>query len=152
MGIIRSIFRSRDKPKDFLNGGRFSFFFGGTSSGKPVNETTAMQMTAVYSCVGALPEQRRPGDHLAQARSQPRIDDTGYLLPSARASRRHRLHRDWERAVPSERNHVAVSAGEAEHGVIGKDDALPKKGCYLTCDGFCGGYLLRSIHLHGILV
>lgn len=53
---LKPFFRSRDKPKDFLNGSRFSFFFGGTSSGKPVNETTAMQMTAVYSCVRILSE------------------------------------------------------------------------------------------------
>ena len=40
MGFINSIFHSRDKPKDSLNGSRYSFFFGGTSSGKPVNETS----------------------------------------------------------------------------------------------------------------
>ena len=56
MNPIRYLFRSRDKPKDSLNGSRYSFFFGGTSSGKPVNETTAMQMTAVYSCVRILSE------------------------------------------------------------------------------------------------
>ena len=56
MNPLRSLFRSRDKPKDSLNGSRYSFFFGGTSSGKPVNETTAMQMTAVYSCVRILSE------------------------------------------------------------------------------------------------
>lgn len=33
-----------------------SFFFGGTSSGRSVNERTAMQMTAVYSCVRILAE------------------------------------------------------------------------------------------------
>ena len=56
MGLFQGIFHSRDKPRDSLNGSRFSFFFGGTSSGKPVNETTAMQMTAVYSCVRILSE------------------------------------------------------------------------------------------------
>ena len=56
MNLLRSIFRSRDLPRDSLNGSRYSFFFGGTSSGKPVNETTAMQMTAVYSCVRILSE------------------------------------------------------------------------------------------------
>ena len=56
MNPLRAIFHSRDKPKDSLNGSRYSFFFGGTSSGKPVNETTAMQMTAVYSCVRILSE------------------------------------------------------------------------------------------------
>ena len=56
MNPLRAIFHSRDKPKDSLNGSRYSFFFGGTSSGKPVNETTAMQMTEVYSCVRILSE------------------------------------------------------------------------------------------------
>ena len=56
MNPLRALFHSRDKPKDSLNGSRYSFFFGGTSSGKPVNETTAMQMTAVYSCVRILSE------------------------------------------------------------------------------------------------
>ena len=34
----------------------FPFFFGGSTSGKPVNERTALQMTAVYSCVRILSE------------------------------------------------------------------------------------------------
>jgi HK97 family phage portal protein len=56
MGILQGIFRSRDKPKDSLGGSRYSFFFGSTTAGKPVNEHTAMQMTAVYSCVRILSE------------------------------------------------------------------------------------------------
>ena len=56
MSIFTGLFRSRDKPKDSLNGSRYSFFFGGTTSGKAVNENTAMQMTAVYSCVRILSE------------------------------------------------------------------------------------------------
>ncbi len=56
MGIFQSIFHSRDKPKNYLSSSFYSFFFGSTSSGKPVNETTAMQMTAVYSCVRILSE------------------------------------------------------------------------------------------------
>jgi len=55
MGILQSIFRARDKPENYL-GNRFSFFFGGTSSGKTVNEHTAMQTSAVYSCVRILSE------------------------------------------------------------------------------------------------
>jgi len=51
MGILQGIFKARDKPQDALGGSRYSFFFGSTSAGKPVNEQTAMQMTAVYSCV-----------------------------------------------------------------------------------------------------
>jgi len=53
MGILKGIFKARDKPKDTLGGSRYNFFCGSTSSGKPVNEHTAMQMTAVYSCVRA---------------------------------------------------------------------------------------------------
>ena len=56
MGILHDLFRSRDKPKDALSGSRYSFFYGNTSAGKPVNEHTAMQMTAVYSCVRILAE------------------------------------------------------------------------------------------------
>lgn len=56
MGILQGIFKARDKPKDSLSGSRYSFFFGGTTAGKPVNENTAMQMTAVYSCVRILAE------------------------------------------------------------------------------------------------
>jgi HK97 family phage portal protein len=56
MGILQGIFKARDKPKDALGGSRYSFFFGSTSAGKPVNEQTAMQMTAVYSCVRILSE------------------------------------------------------------------------------------------------
>ena len=56
MGILKGIFKARDKPKDTLGGSRYSFFFGGTTAGKTVNEHTAMQMTAVYSCVRILAE------------------------------------------------------------------------------------------------
>ena len=50
-------FRSRDKPvQDSLNGSQYSFYFGPTTSGKPVNERTAMQITAVYACVRILSE------------------------------------------------------------------------------------------------
>ena len=56
MGILQGIFKARDKPKDSLTGSRYSFLFGSTTSGKPVNEYTAMQMTAVYSCVRILSE------------------------------------------------------------------------------------------------
>jgi len=56
MRILQGIFKARDKPKNALGGSRYSFFFGNTSAGKPVNEHTAMQMTAVYSCVRILSE------------------------------------------------------------------------------------------------
>ncbi len=56
MGIFSGIFRSRDAPKDRTTGSNYSFFMGGTTSGKRVNERSAMQMTAVYSCVRILSE------------------------------------------------------------------------------------------------
>lgn len=54
MGILQGIFKPLDKPQDALGGSRYCFFFGNTSAGKPVNEQTAMQMTAVYSCVSSM--------------------------------------------------------------------------------------------------
>ena len=56
MSIFNGLFRSRDKPKNRTAGSNYSFFFGGTTSGKPVNERSAMQMTAVYACVRILAE------------------------------------------------------------------------------------------------
>ena len=56
MGILSGLFRSRDKPENRTSGSAFSFFFGGRPSGKCVNERSAMQMTAVYSCVRILAE------------------------------------------------------------------------------------------------
>ena len=56
MSILKGIFKSRDKPKDRTSGSAFSFFLGGTTSGKTVTERSAMQMTAVYSCVRVLSE------------------------------------------------------------------------------------------------
>jgi len=52
---FRKFFHSRDKPKNSL-GSAFSFLFGGTTSGKMVNEHTALQTTAVYACVRILAE------------------------------------------------------------------------------------------------
>ncbi len=56
MGILSGIFRSRDKPADRTAGGAYNFFMGSSTSGKRVNERSAMQMTAVYSCVRILSE------------------------------------------------------------------------------------------------
>jgi HK97 family phage portal protein len=56
MSIFKGIFKSRDKPKDSTTGSMYRFFFGGTTSGKAVTERSAMQMTAVYSCVRILSE------------------------------------------------------------------------------------------------
>jgi HK97 family phage portal protein len=55
MSLLKNLFRSRDKPNNGIGGG-FSFMFGGTPSGKVVNERTAMQTSAVYACVRILAE------------------------------------------------------------------------------------------------
>ena len=56
MSAFGRLFRSRDKPKNSLNGSGYSFLFGSTASGKAVNERSAMQMSAVYACVRILSE------------------------------------------------------------------------------------------------
>lgn len=56
MGLFDFIFNSRDKPENRTSGSAYSFFFGASSAGKRVNERSAMQMTAVYSCVRILSE------------------------------------------------------------------------------------------------
>ena len=56
MGIFSGLFKSRDKPINRTAGSSYSFFLGGTTSGKAVTERSAMQMTAVYSCVRILAE------------------------------------------------------------------------------------------------
>ena len=53
---IFDYFKSRDKPENRTSGSSYSFFFGSSSAGKRVNERSAMQMTAVYSCVRILSE------------------------------------------------------------------------------------------------
>lgn len=56
MNIIKNLFHSRDKPKNSLPGSSYNVLFGRTTSGKNVNERTAMQVTAVYACVRILSE------------------------------------------------------------------------------------------------
>ena len=56
MGILKGLFRTRDAPTNRTAGSAYSFFMGGSTSGKRVNERSAMQMTAVYSCVRILSE------------------------------------------------------------------------------------------------
>ncbi len=56
MSILTGLFKSRDKPINSTTGSAYRFFFGGTTAGKPVNERSSMQMTAVYSCVRILAE------------------------------------------------------------------------------------------------
>ena len=56
MSLISGLFRSRDKPTNSTNVSGYRFLFGGSNSGKNVNERSAMQMTAVYACVRILSE------------------------------------------------------------------------------------------------
>ncbi|SFS05942.1 phage portal protein [Anaeromicropila populeti] len=56
--VLSSIFgitKARDKPINHY-GSAYSFLFGRSTSGKSVDERTAMQTTAVYSCVRILAE------------------------------------------------------------------------------------------------
>jgi len=55
MNFFSKLFRSRDKPQNFISS-HFPFLFGYTSSGKTVTERSAMQVTAVYACVRILAE------------------------------------------------------------------------------------------------
>ena len=56
MGFLSGIFKSRDAPKNRTAGSAYSFFPGMSSSGKRVNERTAMQTSAVYACVRVISE------------------------------------------------------------------------------------------------
>ena len=56
MRIFSGLFKSRDKPKNSTAGSSYRFFTGGSTAGKNVTERSAMQMTAVYSCVRVLSE------------------------------------------------------------------------------------------------
>lgn len=56
MGFFDGLFRSRDKPTNRTAGSSYAFFLGGSTAGKMVTERSAMQMTAVYSCVRILSE------------------------------------------------------------------------------------------------
>ncbi len=56
MSLLTSIFKARDKPENRTAGSSYTFFMGGSTAGKIVTERSAMQMTAVYSCVRILAE------------------------------------------------------------------------------------------------
>jgi phage portal protein BeeE len=63
MSFLKSLFRSRDRPTNASGGSgeygllsRWPWLNGGTSSGKLVNERTAMHTSAVYACVRVLAE------------------------------------------------------------------------------------------------
>ncbi len=53
---LLDIFKSRDKPYNRVALSGYPFFMGYSTSGKAVTERSAMQMTAVYSCVRILAE------------------------------------------------------------------------------------------------
>ena len=54
--FLSKLFNSRADPKNSFFNSTYSFFFGSTTSGKTVNEKTALQTTAVYACVRILSE------------------------------------------------------------------------------------------------
>ena len=56
MGKLTGLFHIRDKPQNRTVGSGYAFCMGGSTSGKVVTERSAMQMTAVYSCVRILAE------------------------------------------------------------------------------------------------
>lgn len=56
MRLFSGLFRSRDHPKDSTAGSGYAFYLGNTTSGKTVTERSAMQTSAVYSCVRILAE------------------------------------------------------------------------------------------------
>ena len=56
MGIFRWLRNNTTRATDHTIGSNYSFLFIPTSAGRAVNERTAMQMTAVYSCVRILAE------------------------------------------------------------------------------------------------
>ena len=56
MGIIKTLFKSRDKPQNRMVGSGYPFYMSQSFAGKTVTERSAMQMTAVYACVRILSE------------------------------------------------------------------------------------------------
>jgi len=56
MSMFRRLLKKRENPNNSLFSNAYAFFFGSTTSGKVVNERTAMQTTAVYACVRILSE------------------------------------------------------------------------------------------------
>lgn len=58
MNIFKKLFHSRDKPKvkNSLGSNIFNSIFSSSSSGKSVSQTSALSVTAVYSCVRILSE------------------------------------------------------------------------------------------------
>lgn len=55
---VKSLFRSRDKPKNYSSDyvGAYQYYYGSTYAGKNINPRNAMQITAVYACVRIIAE------------------------------------------------------------------------------------------------
>ena len=53
---LKGLFRTKDKPQDSYQFSGFPFLFGRSISGKTVNETTALQISAVFACCKILAE------------------------------------------------------------------------------------------------
>jgi len=56
MGVFSRIFKPRDKPSESTSFSGYRYYLGGTSSGNLVTGRSAMQISAVYSCVRVLSE------------------------------------------------------------------------------------------------
>lgn len=56
MGIFKLKARDHPKVENRTVGSNYTFYMGGSTAGKAVTERSAMQMTAVYSCVRILAE------------------------------------------------------------------------------------------------
>lgn len=56
MNIFKALFHSRDKPQNRTAGSAWNFRTGYSTSGKNVNQQSAMSVSAVYACVRILAE------------------------------------------------------------------------------------------------
>ena len=56
ISFLPRLFQRRASPKDSFWSSAYSFFFGLSSSGKTVDERTALQTAIVYACVRVLSE------------------------------------------------------------------------------------------------
>ena len=59
MKIFSNFFKGRDAPINRTSGSAYSFFMGGSTSGKRVNERTAMQMNYSFTDIQRMVEKRR---------------------------------------------------------------------------------------------
>ena len=83
-GYLFRAFPFQDKPQDRTTGSGYAFYFGSTTSGKRVTERSAMQMTAVYSCVLSWRRRWRGFPHLYRYKEdggkEKALDHPLYLL------------------------------------------------------------------------